>query len=81
MQINLTTNMLTATPIRPLFKGNSEEMKCSKCANCPICNSDTEIKPETRKIDNKGLAKDKFEQSQTEKQKSALAALIMVITE
>lgn len=78
MKINLTTNMLSATPIRPLFKGNSNRAECL-CPCCQSGNCDTEIKPETRKVDNKGLSDDKFEREQAEKQKAMLATLIMFL--
>ncbi len=62
MQVSFITSTMAATPIRPLFKGNSEDVKATQCCNCPCCKeNDTEIKPEVKSVDNKGLSTDKFE--------------------
>jgi len=66
MRINFITNTLAATPIRPLFKGDSKAPECSECNNCPNCQKDAEIKPETQNVDNKGLSGDKFEKTTVE---------------
>lgn len=66
MHISFITNTLAATPIRPLFKGNSDASKCSDCNGCSDCQDDIETKSLSNEIDNKGLSEDKFEKISTE---------------
>ena len=51
MKINLAYNSLTATPIRPLFKGNLNSNNRPLFKACPDYNS----------VNNKNLEVDKFE--------------------
>ena len=52
MKINFVTNSITATPIRPLFKGNINNQNVYPLFKaCPDCKS----------INNKNLEVDKFE--------------------
>lgn len=59
MRVDFLTNTLTATPIRPLFKGALTVQKSSECGN----NSVDKINFKNQSINNKNVFKDIFEKT------------------